>query len=81
MPRKSKIKVGDVFGDLTVIGSVTGLNRNEYPYRYSCGTEKNVRTTSLTKGWTTHCGHLREGFTNGLHKSPEYNSWLNAKYR
>lgn len=52
---KRKIKDGDVFGEWVVVKSYSSNNKSLC--RCSCGVEKEVNNSNLTRGLSTSCGH------------------------
>ncbi len=62
MPKPSKIKIGQVYGKLTVVSEpFTDLTRNlrQVSVRCECGTVKNVMPHALQQGGTISCGCYR----------------------
>ena len=56
------IKVGDIYGDWTVLEKTDNLTSEKFHYwlcRCSCGIEKLVDGRSLLRGKSTSCGHGR----------------------
>lgn len=54
-----RVKVGTIFGRLTVIGKSEKINfRRAWPCRCSCGKEKTILAQSLKSGATQSCGCL-----------------------
>lgn len=73
---------GRRFGKWTVLSRAPNEPNGKISFnvRCDCGTEKQVRSQSLTSGGTTqcyHCVHLRHGDC----KAREYNSWANMIQR
>lgn len=79
----TKIKLGDIFGNLSVIDEHIKEGSREFiRVRCKCGTIKLVRAESLYSGRTKTCG-CASGFqkTHGLTDHPHYIIWLGIRQR
>lgn len=58
MAMPSKVKIGDVYGDWTVIGKESVLRHKEYYWvcKCICGNERGVRSSYLREGRSKSCG-------------------------
>jgi hypothetical protein len=88
------IKIGTVFGRLTVIAGPfkSGNNRKlEWQCRCICGNEKPVRGSNLRNGNSQSCGCLSREISRAIHTrhgegksgqtSPEYRTWCGIRRR
>lgn len=82
---KGKMQLGEVYGDLTVIGLIPGGRHPKALVRCSCGGTKEIFRTSLRCGDATSCGCKRiekistHGMSNkGLHI---YSAWTALRNR
>lgn len=78
--RAQAIRVGDIFGRLTVVavGQVPDTYRYKAVCQCSCGSPlKAVRFDGLLKGSVVACGcvRLERTTTHGQHNSPHYDRW------
>lgn len=79
MTKKSYI--GSVFGRLTVIGDVDTTGPRYVRVKCECGSEKESRLDSLTRGVTVSCGckkkehNFRHGHRRSGVQDPTYTSW------
>ena len=93
MSRTEKIKIGDKFSKLTVIGFV-GVNKKKkrvWLCRCECGKEIQVHTGKLTSGHTKTCGCTRiqnivnaikiSNTKHGMKGTKEYVAWSEMKQR
>ena len=93
MSRTEKIKIGDKFSKLTVIGFV-GVNKKKkrvWLCRCECGKEIQVHTEKLTSGHTKTCGCTRiqnivnaikiSNTKHGMKGTKEYVAWSEMKQR
>jgi hypothetical protein len=72
---------GQRFGRWTVLSySHMASCGSHWHCRCDCGTEKTVRGQYLREGRSTGCGCTRR-VTHGLHKHPQYGSWLQMRDR
>lgn len=92
MPVPHKDISGLTFGRLTVLERAAkrgpGTNRTSFwVCRCECGATKEVRSDKLKDGTTVSCGCLnRENAkriftTHGMHRTPEYQAWVNMRQR
>lgn len=80
VPHYSKtVKVGDVFGRLTIveIGKPPGTYRYKAICRCECGTDSLIRLDGIVAGNVVSCGcyHREVNCQHGLSKSPLYGIW------
>jgi len=91
MENKIKIKIGDKFSRLTVIGYAGKTKRGErlWKCRCECGRTTNVITARLLSGKTRSCGCLQaenrikiaQNKTHGKTQTKEYYTWITMKQR
>lgn len=82
MKRKSEIRIGDVFGRLTLIKYI---NTKYCLYRCVCGKEKIIVFNDVRRGKTKSCGcltkEIKHGHTINDIQSKEYICWRHIKGR
>src|SRR5208282_3744259 len=81
----SSVRVGSVYGSLTVVSwlgvhRVSGCNRGMWLCQCTCGNNVTVASGSLTTGNTKSCGCLR-GVRHGDWDTRFYWCWANMKNR
>lgn len=86
MTNVREIKVGDVFGRLTVLnpGPKANDGRTTWECKCACGNTKVVKGKYLKRGETKSCGCLHlEGnnIRHGMYGTPIYYSWANMMRR
>lgn len=86
MAKLLDIKIGDVYGKLTIIDTAephvypNGTRRRQFLLSCDCGSAPFVANiNNIRSGTTTSCGCSR--LTHGMHKTRQYQCWADMKTR